>query len=130
MSSYAIHRSMSEGGMVITLVHSQGGMILNRAAGRLSRQERQHVVAYTFGSATLIRPQVFRNAENYVSKKDGVPLFDFFDYIRRRFGNSKNTTFFDSKATFGLDHSWDKAYQRHVNQVLMEIDKTYGGTLR
>ena len=63
------------GGQIIHYAHSSGGTDTANALSLLSEAERRLIKVHTFGSPTLISPNIDCEAYNYVSVRDGVPLF-------------------------------------------------------
>ena len=63
------------GGQIIHYAHSSGGTDTANALSLLSETERRLIKVHTFGSPTIISPNIDCEAYNYVSVRDGVPLF-------------------------------------------------------
>lgn len=97
--------------------HSQGGFHLNNAARKLSPEERQHIEAVTYGSASLITKGTFRNVRNYVSEGDFVCLLDIKNYIKALTGKSENVIF--------LPRTYNNPIKEH-----MILETTYQTVMR
>lgn len=69
------------GGKIIHYAHSIGGSDTNAAKKLLTPQELKMIHVTTIGSPTLISNEGFGSVINYVSKRDGVCLFDPTNYI-------------------------------------------------
>lgn len=62
-------------GQIIHYAHSSGGTDTANALSLLNRSERRMIKVHTFGSPTIISPDDHTDAYNYVSVRDGVPIF-------------------------------------------------------
>ncbi|MBA3816343.1 MAG: hypothetical protein H0X29_07460 [Parachlamydiaceae bacterium] len=72
------------GGKIFHYAHSIGGAETNAAKNLLTPQELRMIHVTTIGSPTIIPNEGFANVVNYVSKRDGVCLFDPLNYIGKQ----------------------------------------------
>lgn len=81
------------GGLIIHYAHSLGGTDTFTAAQLLTPEEKRMLRIFTIGSPTLFSNQGFENVLNYVSKRDGVSLFDPVGYIKGIFSQTSNVSY-------------------------------------
>ncbi len=70
------------GGTINHVAFSEGGLITKNALELLTPEERQMIVVYTFGSASLFSSSLARDVTHFVSVRDVVPMTDTFNYIK------------------------------------------------
>lgn len=81
------------GGKIIHYAHSIGGSDTYAARRLLTPQEQKMIHVITIGSPTMIPNKGFASAVNYVSKRDGVCLFDPVNYFNKLiYPNSDSNT--------------------------------------
>lgn len=98
-----------EPGIIYHAAHSQGGQetwAARRFFGKDDSILSRQVEVKTYGSAELIPQGIFRDAQNYVSKRDAVPFIASpHRYIQAKRGRVNNVHFLDSDTFFGIDHA-------------------------
>lgn len=81
------------GGKIIHYAHSIGGSDTYAARKLLRPQEQKMIHVITIGSPTMIPNEGFASVVNYVSKRDGVCLFDPVSYFNKLiYPNSDSNT--------------------------------------
>lgn len=78
---------------MIAYAHSQGGTRLNNIGNLLDDDHLERIKVNTFGSATIIPRERFKDVDNYASKIDFVPCTSGWSYL-------KNVAGFDSNVIF------------------------------
>lgn len=68
------------GGIIMHYAHSIGGTDSLIAKSLLTPEEAKVIHVHTIGSPTLISPEGFANAENYVGVRDAIPYWDPINY--------------------------------------------------
>lgn len=115
------------GGLILHYAHSLGGTDSYTAAQLLTPEERRMIRIYTFGSATMLSDDDFEGVFNFVSKRDGVCLFDIVGYLKGIFSQNSNVSFVGSlKGIPLIDHwlSW-KTYTNVIKLLGVKFLQTY-----
>lgn len=94
------------GGLIIHYAHSLGGTDSYTAALLLTPEERRMIRVYTFGSATMLKDWDFEGVFNFVSKRDGVCLFDPLGLLKGIFLPSSNVCFVGTLKGIPLIDHW------------------------
>lgn len=118
------------GGKIIHYAHSLGGTDTYTALSFLTAEEQKMIDIRTIGSATLIPEEGYYTATNYVSKRDGVCLFDPVRYFKAKFKGNGNTVFvgdFWVLAVPFTDHPMSvDSYQEVIRALGQAFLETYG----
>lgn len=105
------------GGMIIHYAHSIGGTDTYIAKHLLTPEEQKMIRVITFGSATMIPNTGFQSVINYVSRRDGVSLFDPFTRLMGLFEDDSNIIYVGTHLGVPLvDHLFDA----HTYRTIME----------
>jgi hypothetical protein len=78
------------GGKILHYAHSIGGSDTYAAKKLLTPQEQKMIHVTTIGSPTIIPNEGFASVVNYVSKRDGVCLFDPTNYVGKLINPNSN----------------------------------------
>jgi len=100
----------------IAIAHSQGATRLNNVSHMLEWDQCQRISVDTYGAATIINDERFKNVHNFVSKLDFVPCTSVWRY-------AKNVCGFDSNITFLTPTSRNPLTEHYL------MNNTYNGTL-
>lgn len=65
---------IQDGGVIYHFAHSSGGTDTFNASQLITRKERQHIIAYTFGTSTILSSNLFAETYNFISVRDGVGI--------------------------------------------------------
>lgn len=113
---------------VLCNVHSQGGLVMDRAVRQLSQDDRKKLIIITYGSATIIDSKELgiKYGKNYVSMCDPIPFItDPAGCLAGIFNG--NVTYLPSATLPGTDHPFgNKAYQKQFRRILDNFNKAYG----
>lgn len=88
------------GGLIIHYAHSIGGTNTHIAKKFLTPEEQKMIRVIAIGSATVIPDGGFESVQNYISRRDGVFLFDAVNYISSCFKKNSNVIYVGS--LFGM----------------------------
>ncbi|MCB1114221.1 MAG: RHS repeat-associated core domain-containing protein [Chlamydiia bacterium] len=117
------------GGKIIHYAHSVGGTDTFNALAHLSTEEQRMLDIRTFGSATLIPDINTYQVTNYVSKRDGVSMFDPLHYFPGLFVGDPTIIFVGS--IFGIplcDHPLSvDSYQLVIRTLGQAFLEAYSG---
>lgn len=111
--------------------HSLGGLVVNNLHMLLSTQKLQHIVAQSFGSASMLSKKYFAEAVNYVSRHDPVPLFaDPIGFCKSFFSRDIHMEFIQSN-TLPFDHFMlGDTYKNQLKTLGYTYTKTYQNAQR
>ena len=84
------------GGMILHYAHSIGSGDTYAATSMLTPEEQKMIKVMTMGSPMMIPENGFASAVNYVSRRDGVCIFDPIGYLKGVFDSESNVVFLDS----------------------------------
>lgn len=96
----------ANGGLIMHYAHSLGGTDTLTASLLLTPEERRMIRVFTIGSATMVKDKDFESVFNFVSKRDGVSLFDPIGYWRGIFSSQANVSFIGSVIGIPLIDHW------------------------
>jgi RHS repeat-associated protein len=107
------------GGTLLHYAHSLGATDTLNALRLLEPEERALIRIATFGSPTLLDDGVCAKVDNYVSVRDGVPIFDFYRYADGAKGLRENVHFISSDGVLPfIDHYFCGKTYRGVLEIL------------
>jgi RHS repeat-associated protein len=117
------------GGKIVHYTHSVGGSDTQAALAHLSPEEQKMLDIRTFGSASLIPDVGTYQIVNYVSKRDGVSLFDPVHFFQGVFLDKPNIVFIGSLLGIPLvDHPLSvDSYQQIIRTLGQAFLETYAG---
>ncbi len=117
------------GGTILHFAHSVGGTDSFVAGCLLTEEEQKMIHVFTFGSPTLIPTNSgFASVTNYVSVRDGVPLFDFFRQVQEFITCEGNIRYVGNLWTgyWLVDHLFlYDAYRNEVQKLGLEFLQKY-----
>jgi len=96
----------ANGGLIMHYAHSLGGTDTLTASLILTPEERRMIRVFTIGSATMLEDKDFESVFNFVSKRDGIALFDPVSYYRGLFSCKANISFIGSVIGIPLIDHW------------------------
>ncbi|MBS4167723.1 RHS repeat-associated core domain-containing protein [Parachlamydia sp. AcF125] len=94
------------GGLVIHYAHSLGGTDTYTATQLLTPEEKRMLRIFTLGSPSLFSSHGFESVFNYVSKRDGISLFDPVGYFSGILSQTSNVTYIGSFRGVPLIDHW------------------------
>ncbi|MGR3952221.1 MAG: RHS repeat-associated core domain-containing protein [Chlamydia sp.] len=105
--------------MIIHYAHSLGGTDTAAALNFLTPHEQSYIRIITFGSATLLGNKNTYRIDNYVSLKDGIPMFGApGSYIGGLLGKREDIHFLESDGYPLVDHLFTSSTYRAVLEDL------------
>ncbi|MEM1282281.1 MAG: RHS repeat-associated core domain-containing protein [Chlamydiota bacterium] len=106
--------------MIYLHAHSRGGMEVHLATKDLPQEIKQSLYIMTYGSATIIPREDYGDAENFVNRRDLVPLTDYFGM--RKYQDSVTFTGYASNSLLWTDdHSIDNpGYRAAMTQCITD----------
>lgn len=115
------------GGIIIHYAHSIGGTDTYIAKHLLTPEEQKMIRVVTFGSATMIPNTGFQSVINYVSRRDGVTLFDPLTRLMGLFEDNSNIIYVGTHLGIPLvDHLFDAHTYRSIMEALgQEFTRLY-----
>lgn len=116
------------GGVIIHYAHSIGTTDTYMARSLLSPEEQKMIHVISFGSPSMIpKDSGFASSINYVSKRDGVCLFDPLGYIKGWFDEESNVEFLGSFLGIPfVDHMLsNESYDAVIRQLGLEFSDKY-----
>lgn len=116
------------GGTIVHYAHSVGGTDSFIAGCLLTKEEQKMIHVFTFGSPTLIPTNSgFASTSNYVSVRDGVPLWDIFRQIIRLTTGDGNIHYVGTlRGMWFVDHPFmSEAYLNVVQKLGQEFLQKY-----
>lgn len=107
--------------------HSEGALIGYNASQKLNPAQRKKMNMVTLGGAKIIPKSDYNSAENYASRRDGIPLVaDPIGCGISLFSDNYNMKFLESNGIPGLDHfymgdTYQKLQENLGNDYLEDI---------
>ena len=107
------------GGTLIHYAHSIGGSETYVAKHLLTPEEQKMIRVITFGSPTLIPEGGFQSVVNYASRRDGVSLLDFLNFIGGLIDPRAHIVYLDTFLGIPLvDHTLESPSYRNLIEEL------------
>lgn len=104
--------------------HSRAGMEMDRAGRGMPKDNRKHIQAHTYGSATMIDRGLFSYVMNYVNNLDGIPRTDLHGlYFNRdvvRYTNWSEGGIFNILGNHSID---SKGYMESIENEIFRYQK-------
>lgn len=125
-----LHESLSGGqeeGIIHTLCHSQGSLVLHNSEDNLGIVCKSMDV-YTFGGAKILNKETYRSVTNFINEKDLIPFVSNpFAFTGARYTPRSDIMFLKSKEGPLAAHPWtNENYQNEISGVNKAIRKRMG----